>query len=123
VVSANTKTSSINRDIEINSAADMARAVKDDSPLILDVRSNDLFLKGHIPGARSVPLSGFDRFIGTFFTNTPMDQKIIVYCSGRECTDSHTFASKLSEMGYANVKVYAGGFMEWKDKGYKVAKD
>lgn len=123
VVSANTKTSVVKRDREINKLTDMKKIVEDNSTLVIDVRLEEIFRKGHIPGARSIPLFEFDEFIGDFYETILMEENIVVYCSGRECTDSHTFATKLSEIGYENVRVFAGGFIEWEQEGYLVEKN
>jgi rhodanese-related sulfurtransferase len=123
VVSANKKMSLVKRDREINNLRQMKKIVDNNSALIIDVRLKEIFEKGHIPGAESIPLSKFDELIGKFYEGVPMEQNILVYCSGRECTDSHFFAAKLSEMGYEYVKVFAGGFIEWKQGGYPVEKN
>ncbi len=123
VVSANTKTSIVKREREINNLSDMKIIVEDKSALIIDTRLEEIFIKGHIPGAKSIPLSGFDELIGQFYQAVSMEQKIVVYCSSRECTDSHTFAQKLFEVGYEDVKVFAGGFIEWEKGGYQVEKN
>lgn len=123
VVSANSKTSVVKRGREINNSIDMKKIVEDNSALIIDARLEEIFIKGHIPGARSIPLSQFDELIGNFYEAVSMEQKIIIYCSGRECTDSHTLAQKLSEAGYENIKVFAGGFIEWEQEGYQIEKN
>ena len=123
VVSANKKMSLVKRDREINNLTQMKKIVDNNSALIIDVRLNEIFRKGHIPGAKSIPLSKFDELIGEFYEGISMERNILVYCSGRECTDSHFFATKLSEMGYENVRVYAGGFIEWELGGYQVEKN
>jgi rhodanese-related sulfurtransferase len=123
VVSANEKKSVVKRDREINNLTEMQAIVEKNSALIVDVRLKEIFKKGHIPGAKSVSLSEFDELIGNFYEIVPMERNIVVYCSGRECTDSHAFATKLSEVGYENVKVFTGGFIEWEQEGYIVEKN
>ncbi len=123
VVSANTKTSVVKREREINNLSDMKIIVEDNSALIIDARLEEIFIKGHIPGAKSIPLFRFDELVGQFYQAVSMEQKIVVYCSSRECTDSHTLAQKLSEAGYKDVKVYAGGFIEWEQEGYQIEKN
>ncbi len=123
VVSANSKMSVVKRDREINNLTTMKRIVEDNSALIIDVRLGETFRKGHISGAKSMPLVEFDELIGNFYETISMEQNIVVYCSGRECTDSHAFVTKLSEVGYENVKVFAGGFTDWAKEGYPVEKN
>ncbi len=50
-----------------------------------------------------------------------LEDEILVYCAGVTCHDSHTFATRLVEMGFAHVTVYAGGFEEWEEMGFDVA--
>lgn len=101
----------------------MKEIVEENKTLIIDVRLADEFKKGHILHAKSVPLSELDELIGNFYETIAMEQEIIAYCSSRECTDSHSFAEKISEMGYENVKVFAGGFIDWEQGGGRVEKD
>ncbi|MCP3900243.1 MAG: rhodanese-like domain-containing protein [Desulfobacteraceae bacterium] len=123
VVSANAKTSVIKRDREINNSIDMKKIVEDSYSLIVDARLEESYIKGHIPGARSIPLSQFGEFIGSFYETVPLERKIVVYCSSRECTDSHALAQKLSEVGYENIQVFSGGFVEWEQGGYQIEKN
>ena len=122
VISAQKKSAIIDRKIEINSFQAMKAIVGNNKSIIIDVRSAQLFKEGHVPGAISFPLSEFDQLIGKFFESVMPDKPIIAYCFGRECSDSHTVAKKLSESGYSTVKVFVGGFDEWKDGGGKVEK-
>jgi rhodanese-related sulfurtransferase len=43
---------------------------------------------------------------------------IIVYCGFVRCARSHNGAAWAKQLGYANVKRYAGGIYAWKGKGY-----
>ena len=123
VVSANAKNSVVKRDREINSLIRMKEIVEENKALIIDVRLAETFKEGHIIHARSVPVSEFDDLIGNLYETVAMEQKIVVYCSGRECTDSHVFATKLSELGYMNALVFTGGFDEWAQGGGEVEKN
>lgn len=123
VVSANEKNSSVEREREINTLEKMKEVVEKNKALIIDVRLEKTFRIGHIPSAISFPISIFDELIGNFYETVAMEREIIVYCSSRECTDSHVFAQKLFEFGYKDVMVFAGGFNEWEQGGYLVEKN
>lgn len=43
---------------------------------------------------------------------------IVVYCGFVRCARSHNAAAWAKQMGYANVKRYAGGIYAWKGMGY-----
>lgn len=89
--------------------------------VIIDARSTELFTSGHIAGAVSFPLGEFENLAADFFVNTPKDITIIVYCSGFGCPDSFDLGVLLIEAGYSDVRVFEGGFPEWRDAGLPVA--
>lgn len=105
---------------EINNLDTMARFVKDRACTIVDVRTKVQFDQGHLPGAVSVPMADYDQMIGDFFVNYPPGLCLIVYCSGRECHDSHRFADRLETLGYTDLRVFSGGFPEWEQGGLTV---
>ncbi|TFG82788.1 MAG: rhodanese-like domain-containing protein [Spirochaetales bacterium] len=88
---------------------DLARLLAEESSglLLLDVRTQEEFLAGHIPGAILAP---YDALISSF---KEMDtaRPIVVYCqSGRR---SGLAKSTLTSMGYTNVSDF-GGIPNWK---------
>jgi rhodanese-related sulfurtransferase len=46
------------------------------------------------------------------------DDEIIIYCSNPSCIASIIGYQLLTNMGYKNVRRYAGGIEEWEDAGY-----
>jgi rhodanese-related sulfurtransferase len=76
--------------------------------LILDVRRQDEFDAGHIPGAVLLP----NESIGTAdIPSLPdKDQKILIYC--RSGNRSKQAAQKLSNLGYTNLYEF-GGIIDW----------
>ena len=81
---------------------------RDDGHIIVDVRRQDEFDEGHIPGAICIPNESIE-------TERPaelpeLDRIILVYCrSGRRSKEA---AEKLVKMGYVNVYEF-GGIEEW----------
>ena len=67
---------------------------------------------GHIPGAISMPFSGFEKTQGLL----PADKGalLVFYCEGWKCPLSHNAAHVAQMLGYVNVKVYADGYPGWK---------
>lgn len=88
--------------------------------VLVDVRRPDMYDLGHLPGALSFPLSEWDRIIQRFQETVKKDASLLLYCSGVTCRDSHKFGTKLMEMGYTDVSVYAGGYTEWQEMGFEV---
>ncbi|WP_299978700.1 rhodanese-like domain-containing protein [Desulfobacula sp.] len=80
--------------------------------MIVDARPyKGKYIKGHIPGAISIPFSQFDKKTNLL----PKDKNVLLiyYCEGVKCKLSHKSAKKAEKLGYKNVKVYAKGYPEW----------
>ena len=95
------------KSISMSEAEDMMKNEKD--YIILDVRTAEEYKEGHIPNAINVA----NETIGEDeIAELPdKEQLIMVYCrSGRR---SKQAASKLVELGYANI-VEIGGIIDWK---------
>ena len=88
---------------------------------IVDARSPELFDMGAIDGALSLPLVDIDAFLPDFLVRVSKDQVIITYCSGFGCPDSFDLGILLIELGYHDVRVFEGGYPEWRDAGLPVA--
>jgi rhodanese-related sulfurtransferase len=88
---------------------------------IVDARSPELFAMGSIDGALSLPLVDIDAFLPDFLARVDKDQVIITFCSGFGCPDSFDLGVLLIELGYQDVRVFEGGYPEWRDAGLPVA--
>ena len=80
----------------------------DDGHVIVDVRTAEEYVSGHIPGAICIPNE-------TIYKDRPsalpdLDQVILVYC--RSGNRSKRSARMLYEMGYTNVYEF-GGIIDW----------
>ncbi|MCR5575698.1 MAG: rhodanese-like domain-containing protein [Oscillospiraceae bacterium] len=80
----------------------------DDGHVIVDVRRQDEYDAGHIPGAILIP----NESIGTDRPEELPDlyQIILIYC--RSGNRSKQAAQKLADMGYANIYEF-GGIIDW----------
>ena len=76
--------------------------------IILDVREQDEFDEGHIPGAILIPYTEIDAKAEKMLPDK--DALILVYCrSGRR---SKIASESLANLGYTNVKEF-GGIIDW----------
>ena len=94
----------------MNITAEEAKAImdRDEGYIILDVREQEEYNQGHIPGAILIPYTEIKAKAETVLTNE--DQLILVYCrSGRR---SKIAAEALVELGYTNIKEF-GGILDW----------
>jgi rhodanese-related sulfurtransferase len=105
---------------EINSVARAKEIFDNGNILFVDARSQDNYEDGHIPGAVSLSVGQFDEQIESFLNRHSSDTRIVAYCSGRTCEDSHNLAQLLSDVGFTHVSVFIDGFPGWEAQGYPV---
>ena len=96
--------------VYVNITAEEAKQIMDSEEgyIILDVREQDEYDAGHIPGAILIPYTQIEAKAEEVLTEK--DQLILVYCrSGRR---SKIAAEALAELGYTNIKEF-GGIIDW----------
>ena len=96
--------------VYVNITAEEAKGLMDseDGYIILDVREQDEYDAGHIPGAILIPYTQIEEKATAMLPDK--DQLILVYCrSGRR---SKIAAEALAELGYTNIKEF-GGIIDW----------
>jgi len=105
---------------QINTVARAKEIFDDGNVLFVDARSPDSYADGHIPGALSLPVGQFDERIESFLNRYSPDTRIVTYCSGRTCEDSHNLARLLSDAGFTRVSVFIDGFPGWEAQGFPI---
>ena len=96
--------------VYMNITAEEAKQIMDteDGYIILDVRTQEEYDQGHIPGAILIPDTEIKAKAEDVLTDK--EQMILVYCrSGRR---SKLAAETLVELGYTNIKEF-GGIIDW----------
>ena len=96
--------------VYMNITAEEAKKIMDteEGYIILDVRTQEEYDQGHIPGA--IVISHEEIAEKSEDVLTDKDQLILVYCrSGRR---SKIAAEALVELGYTNIKEF-GGIIDW----------
>lgn len=83
--------------------------------VLLEALPEPYFRQGHLPGARHMPHDHVRELAPTLAPDR--DAEIVVYCASATCQNSHVAARTLASMGYAKVRVFAGGKAEWESAG------
>lgn len=91
-------------------------ARKDRGFVVLDVRSPELFLSGHVAGAVNLPHA---RINPRNLESYPMDTLFVVYCNGPHCNGADRAAVRLARLGRP-VKKMIGGTAGWVDEGFEL---
>ena len=83
---------------------------------VVDPRSPEAFLEGHLPGAISIPHRQINQR-----TTAQLDRShlIVVYCWGPGCNAGTKAGLKFAELGF-RVKEMIGGYEYWVKEGYEV---
>jgi molybdopterin/thiamine biosynthesis adenylyltransferase/rhodanese-related sulfurtransferase len=90
--------------------------IESGEPVVVDVREQDEWDEGHIPGAVHIPRGHLESRIERLAPDA--GRPIVVYCS---VGNRSLFAAKtLAELGYEDVVSLAGGFTDWKRNGFPV---
>ena len=87
--------------------------------LLIDVREDNEWAKGHLPGAVHLGKGIIERDIEQRAPDT--SAKLILYCGGG--FRSALAAENLQKMGYTSVESMDGGWKGWLDAGLPTAKD
>jgi rhodanese-related sulfurtransferase len=94
---------------------DLLDRMRDGLVTVLDVRPEDEFALGHLPGAVNIPLADLERRLA----DLPPDQELIAYCRGPYCVLSFEAVAKLRRRGY-RARRLEDGYPEWKAAGLPV---
>jgi len=85
--------------------------------VLLDVRSPDLFARGHVRGAFNLP---HGKIIASKLAQWPEDTTLFVtYCAGPHCNGAARGAIRLANLGRL-VKIMVGGVTGWIDEGFEL---
>jgi ArsR family transcriptional regulator len=82
---------------------------------ILDVRPEDEFALGHLPGALNIPLRDLEARLGEIDPK----QEIVAYCRGPYCVLSYEAVARLRARGF-KVRRLEDGLPEWRAAGLSV---
>lgn len=101
--------SSLRRTIVEIEGKEAANILAADEALLIDVREQNEWQQGRIPGAVHIPRSIIEIQIGTLIPN--LETPLILHCSGG--IRSLLAAENLQRIGYTDVKSLAGGTKAW----------
>ena len=94
----------------------LLRRVRGGQVTILDVRPQEEFKAGHIPGAVSIPLAK----LKSHLKNLPRSREIVAYCRGPYCVLAVKAVQLLRQKGFRAVRL-EDGVPDWRAHGLPVA--
>lgn len=93
--------------IEVNELIEIVEN-KPENVVLLDVREQDEYNEGHIPGVKLLPTS---QFAERYEQELDKEKEYVVIC--RSGNRSQKVSKFLQEQGYSKVINYAPGMLEW----------
>ena len=94
---------------------DLAERLEAGLVTVLDVRPEEEFAQGHLPGARNIPYAELDQRL----SELPNGTEIVAYCRGPYCIFAVEAVAALRARGFKAVRL-EDGFPEWKAAGFAV---
>jgi rhodanese-related sulfurtransferase len=104
--------------LEAVGATTLMERLSDGSVVVLDVRPEEEYRAGHIPGSLSVPVEALEAALQTL----PNDKEIVAYCRGPYCVFSDEAVALLRSRGY-QARRMAEGLPDWRAAGLPVEND
>jgi len=80
---------------------------------LVDARSGEEFIQGHIPGAVNIPYSEADLWLDSL-DRMERPSLIIAYCDGGTCQASRELLSRIFFL-FDSAAVYSGGWESWQE--------
>ena len=106
--------SRVEQALEFDATAARELLDRDENAVLVDVRGEDEWANGYIPGAVLVPLRELTERIGDVAPDR--SQNVVLYCAvgARSLRGAHA----LRELGYERPVSIAGGIVDWMSRGY-----
>ena len=102
-------------EMEPVSRKELVRRLKDGSVTVLDVRPEDEFALGHLPGAINIPLKELEKRLAEL----PKRREVVAYCRGPYCVLSFEAVAALRQRGF-KVRRLEDGLPEWRAAGLPI---
>lgn len=97
------------------SRQELLSRIHDNTVTILDVRPQEEFAAGHLPGAINIPIGELEARL----SELPGRHEIVAYCRGARCVFSSDAAMLLRSKGRP-ARHFSDGFPSWKAAGLSV---
>jgi rhodanese-related sulfurtransferase/DNA-binding transcriptional ArsR family regulator len=96
---------------------ELLRRVRGGEVTVLDVRPEEEYRAGHIPGALSIPVAALKKRLAEL----PKDREIVAYCRGPYCVMAIEAVDLLRKKGFQAHRMEQG-VIEWRARGWRVEK-
>lgn len=102
-------------DLEPLPAQELLARARDGLITVLDVRPEEEYAAGHLPGAVNIPLAKLEQHLREF----DRDKEVVAYCRGPHCILAFDAVARLRQKGL-RARRLQDGFPEWQLAGLPV---
>jgi len=102
-------------DLEAIPREELIERVRNDLVTVLDVRPQEEYEAGHVPGAVNVPLAKLEQYL----EKLSPEQEVVAYCRGPHCILAFDAVATLRARGF-KAKRLQDGFPEWQSAGLPI---
>jgi len=102
-------------EMEALTPEELEERLERDDVLVIDVRPEEEYETGHIPGAHSIPIDRLEEHL----SELPEDKEIVAYCRGPYCVYSDDAVRELREKGRDALRL-TEGLPDWLVEGRPV---
>lgn len=95
---------------------ELVRRVRSGEVTVIDVRPVEEYRAGHIPGARSIPISE----LAGRLQEVPKGREVVAYCRGPYCVMAAEAVNLLRSRGFVAHRMEQG-VADWRARGWRVA--
>jgi len=95
---------------------ELVRRVRSGEVTVLDVRPAEEYRAGHIPGARSIPITELEARL----QEVPKGREVVAYCRGPYCVMAAEAVDLLRRKGFRAHRMEEG-VVDWRARGWRVA--
>lgn len=105
-------------ELEAVTAEGLQTRFESEEVVVLDVRPEEEYRAGHIPGARSIPIGRLEERL----EELPKDKEVVAYCRGPYCVFSDEAVRYLQSEGHDASRL-EGGLPDWVVEGRPVVEE
>ena len=105
-------------DLEPIPARELLKRARQGLVTVIDVRPEEEFAAGHLPGAISIPLASLERQL----RDLDREKEVVAYCRGPHCILAFEAVARLRAKGF-EARRLQDGFPEWQLAGLPVERD
>ena len=102
--------------LEAVAGDELVRRVRSGEVTVIDVRPVEEYRAGHIPGARSIPMTE----LAERLQEVPKDREVVAYCRGPYCVMAVEAVNLLRSQGFAAHRMEQG-VADWRARGWRIA--